>query len=1410
MNDRRESLETGTIIRFENGVTYKIIGSPIGSGGGSIIYPAHKIVSNNNPEKSNELEYALKECFPASKEHLYIRKPNGEIVSDSKSLEDEEYLENAKKMMLMEGNVTQNIYRTSSRLIPIREHATTMEITRPDQGTERVENAITVMDSIEKKGRSIRSYIREYGTFTPLQTFHLVRELLLALREVHEAGYLHLDIQDGNVFVQGSLDNESDFVSLIDFGASRKMENGKTDVIQDRVIFTTEGFSAPEILFENDGKLQLGPETDIYSVGCLILYMLTGTKFTTDYLLNVSNDRYLTRFKLRKIQCPQHLVDRMQAIIAHALKKDRHNRYHSVEEMLEDVNDFVKALAPYRSDLSSVDYDAFISYKHGPIDTIVAQTLQRKLENYRAPKGVGDKKKPFKRVFVDEGELSSCSDFGKQIEAALKNSGWLIVICSRNTPMSPWVKAEIETFLKYHDRSRILAVLIEGEPEQSFPEELLGNQDGVGEVFAAIARGDNLKQILQNLGKDALLKIVAPMLNVTFESLKQRQRTYRIKRIALASTALLVVINGFVTYAYIQSQKLNREYQNTLINQSQYLGAMAMEKLEENNPYEAIELALQALPNETLDRPLIADAEYALTKAVNAYSKDETLTVTGNYAIKGDKFFADTGARILFTCENEIIQLWDLDSKQSIDKVKINKYIHIFDETLLMKDKKSLIFATYNEIVCYDYDKKEIVWTYEAKDVERLAILPKANEVVYCNQEKIGLLDIDTGKEKTEMKLSIENTTLEEGVIALRKDEKKFVFDLHEDANNPKTEDMYSGEYDNSVREDTNDLLVTVDLETKDIQVTDPQIGFIGKIEFVDDDHLIIAGPNISDELQYGTNQTFFDGDGSYIANLTYYNLSSEKKLWSQEVRYSGASAFSCINDFQMMNIDGQLSCIYYVYDKCIRVDVENGKLLDQWEFQSPIVSVENKNKTYSYILTGDGIVNKVEFGKVAILGKKRFDGRIKTIKEYQDIEFVLFEPRSTSRNASLVEYQYRKDENWTLIEDKLTVSEGKISQTETNNSMMAMLENSNDKHKISCWVYQENNDLKQMVLDLKETSNILPYKTKLLGNYILDGREVLMIGYEDLNNEKSPCGIWCIDVKTLEDFTISIPFSEDQDPDLICLHGDSIYIAQNDRTIDEDGTITGNLNLYRWDINKNRDPEKIDINNQTAVLQQIGFTDNENEIVLCYLSDKTENNMRYSVYLVNMKNKASKKIMEQTLSSDMSAEMIGLENGKEWLFLTNDSLKLFDKKGRSKGELSYSLEDDVVVSVSVTPDQSILMVTEQGYLYKYSMDENKMIFKIDLRNEGISHIHTLQQGITWDYIDDDHVILNIDHNCVVVNISDVGNGIVCKLENCIAYDPDNDRFYILSRSGDTNEFGYFKRYTVDELVKKGEEILSN
>jgi len=165
--------------------------------------------------------------------------------------------------------------------------------------------------------------------------------------------------------------------------------------------------------------------------------------------------------------------------------------------------------------LQEVKYDAFISYRHCELDQFVATTLHKELEAFRLPKVIakqlkakGITKKKIERVFRDRDELPITNNLADPITNALQNSEFLLVICSPRLRESLWCRKEIETFIKMHGREHIFAVLIEGEPADSFPEELLyidkivvdenGNEHVEKvpiEPLAADVRGKNKKEI---------------------------------------------------------------------------------------------------------------------------------------------------------------------------------------------------------------------------------------------------------------------------------------------------------------------------------------------------------------------------------------------------------------------------------------------------------------------------------------------------------------------------------------------------------------------------------------------------------------------------------------------------------------------------------------------------------------------------------------------------------------------------------------------------------------------------------------------------------------------------------------------------------------------------------------------------
>ncbi|MEO8779284.1 MAG: toll/interleukin-1 receptor domain-containing protein, partial [Rhodanobacter sp.] len=204
-------------------------------------------------------------------------------------------------------------------------------------------------------------------------------------------------------------------------------------------------------------------------------------------------------------------------------------------------------------------YYAFISYSHQ--DKAWADWLHKALETYAVPKrlvgqttAAGVIPKRLTPIFRDREDLASAHDLGGKINEALGQSANLIVICSPHSAASPWVQGEILAYKRLGHGERIFCLIVDGEPHAS---GLPGRE--AEECFAAALRFEldaNDQPTLQRAepiaadgrsGKDgksnAKLKLIAGMLGVGFDALKQRELRRRARRMtAIAALALIVTI----------------------------------------------------------------------------------------------------------------------------------------------------------------------------------------------------------------------------------------------------------------------------------------------------------------------------------------------------------------------------------------------------------------------------------------------------------------------------------------------------------------------------------------------------------------------------------------------------------------------------------------------------------------------------------------------------------------------------------------------------------------------------------------------------------------------------------------------------------------------------------------------------
>lgn len=226
--------------------------------------------------------------------------------------------------------------------------------------------------------------------------------------------------------------------------------------------------------------------------------------------------------------------------------------------------------------METYQYKAFISYRHTHPDMEIARKLHGLIENFHIPgpirKLTGVSK--MGRVFRDQEELPLAVDLGEDIEKALKHSEWLIVVCSPRLLESSWCMKEIDTFIRLGKRDHILTILVEGEPDDSFPPQLRyiersGKREEI-EPLAADVRGKTLAESLRKL-RGEKLRLLAPMLGLNFDDLRQRAKARQQKiRLGIVSGALAMT-TAFSAYAMVQNQRIEKERDIAWNNEMQLL-----------------------------------------------------------------------------------------------------------------------------------------------------------------------------------------------------------------------------------------------------------------------------------------------------------------------------------------------------------------------------------------------------------------------------------------------------------------------------------------------------------------------------------------------------------------------------------------------------------------------------------------------------------------------------------------------------------------------------------------------------------------------------------------------------------------------------------------------------------------------
>ena len=191
-------------------------------------------------------------------------------------------------------------------------------------------------------GWDLETLVLEHGPLPPERVLFLVDQVCDSLDDAHAAGLVHRDVKPANLFLTRR-GRRFDFVKVLDFGLARPIEvgGGDTRVTRRGPMAGTPAYMAPEIF----SGLPPDERSDLYAVGCVAYWLLTGTRVFEATTLTAMAAAHASEAPVRpseRIGLP--LPDSLEQIVLACLAKEPANRPSSALELASELR--ACAIAP--------------------------------------------------------------------------------------------------------------------------------------------------------------------------------------------------------------------------------------------------------------------------------------------------------------------------------------------------------------------------------------------------------------------------------------------------------------------------------------------------------------------------------------------------------------------------------------------------------------------------------------------------------------------------------------------------------------------------------------------------------------------------------------------------------------------------------------------------------------------------------------------------------------------------------------------------------------------------------------------------------------------------------------------------------------------------------------------------------
>jgi eukaryotic-like serine/threonine-protein kinase len=200
-----------------------------------------------------------------------------------------------------------------------------------DNGQEIVYFIMEFLD-----GEALSSRIRRAGL--PFKdTLHIVGQCCSALAASHAKGIVHRDLKPENIFLV-TRGGDKNFAKILDFGIAKLTGDGGTSSHKTRtgLVIGTPTYMSPE---QCEGKGHIDHRSDVYSLGIVMYELLTGSVPFPGEGFGEVLVAHLTQQPAKPSAVNPHVPPALEAIVMHAIEKDRNRRFQTMNEFLQAIED---------------------------------------------------------------------------------------------------------------------------------------------------------------------------------------------------------------------------------------------------------------------------------------------------------------------------------------------------------------------------------------------------------------------------------------------------------------------------------------------------------------------------------------------------------------------------------------------------------------------------------------------------------------------------------------------------------------------------------------------------------------------------------------------------------------------------------------------------------------------------------------------------------------------------------------------------------------------------------------------------------------------------------------------------------------------------------------------------------------